>query len=101
MYVGGTGLPSWCVRYLAIVGLSRVNRTCQSLPMKDDLSNVAWRKCVERRSAEPDKRVLKAFCISQVGVLIHTGHVNTKHVVMIPEIPRHRLFLNSIILNLN
>ena len=58
--------PSWSVRHAAVLGLSRVSKTCRSLPMKDGLSNVAWSRLVERHTAESDPRVLHAFNISQV-----------------------------------
>lgn len=58
---------AWSVRHGAILGLSRVNKICLHLPMKDGLSEVAWAKLVEREAAERDTRVLQAFNLAQVS----------------------------------
>ena len=67
--------PSWSIRYEAILGLSRVSKTCRSLPMKDGLSSVAWSKLMERHAAERDPRVLEAFNISQVRQYSFASHL--------------------------
>ena len=59
-------LSSWSVRHCAILGLSRVCRTCRKLPMKDGMSNVSWSKLMQRHSIEKDNRVLEAYKLSQV-----------------------------------
>jgi len=51
---------------MAVMGLYRVTRTCQLLPMKDDFSSVAWSKLMERQRKEQDRRVLNAFIVAQV-----------------------------------
>lgn len=60
------GISDWSIRHEAVLGLSRVNKTCRSLPMKDGLSEVAWAKMVERQAAERDTRVLQAFSLAPV-----------------------------------
>ncbi len=64
---------SWTIRHGAVLGLSRVCKVCRHVPMKDGLSNVAWTKLVERDSEEKDGRVLEAYKLSQVPVLICMG----------------------------
>ena len=66
------GISDWSIRHEAILGLSRVNKTCRSLPMKDGLSEVAWAKMVERQAAERDTRVLQAFSLAQVRWCAYT-----------------------------
>lgn len=70
MHVYTVWLASWSVRHGAILGLSRVNVMCRSLPMKDGLSDVAWCRLVDRHRAEKDPRVLQAFNIAQVKVIM-------------------------------
>lgn len=60
------GFCDWQIRHGAILGLSRVSKTCRNLPMKDGLSEVAWSKLSERQVAERDTRVLQAFNLAQV-----------------------------------
>ena len=60
------GFSSWSIRHGAILGLSRVCRVCSNLPMKDGLSEVAWRKLMERHTAENDSRVIEAYKVSKV-----------------------------------
>lgn len=71
LYHHGTNSPpldlsSWSVRHCAILGLSRVCRTCRKLPMKDGMSNVSWSKLMQRHSIEKDSRVLEAYKLSKV-----------------------------------
>lgn len=56
----------WQIRHGAVLGLSRVNKTCRSLPMKDGLSDVAWAKLAERQALERNASVLQAFSLTQV-----------------------------------
>ena len=58
----------WQIRHGAVLGLSRVNKTCRSLPMKDGLSDVAWAKLAERQALERNASVLQAFSLTQVRV---------------------------------
>lgn len=62
-----TGLPSWAVRFVAILGLSRVSRICTKMNLKDGLSTVAWDRLMEAHSMERDKRVMEAYKLRQVS----------------------------------
>ena len=56
----------WAVRYVAVLGLSRVSKVCGRIPVQDGFSHVAWSKLMDRHSSEHDSRVLEAFKVSQV-----------------------------------
>ena len=61
-------LPSWAIRFVALLGLSRVCRVCSRMHLKDGLSAVAWGRLMEAHAAESDKRVMEAYKLRQVGV---------------------------------
>eukprot|EP00731_Ephydatia_muelleri_P024106 Em0016g377a len=62
------GFPSWAVRFVAILGLSRVSRVCSKMNLKDGVSAVAWTRLMEAHSVERDKRVMEAYKLRQVSV---------------------------------
>lgn len=64
------GFPSWAVRFVAILGLSRVSRVCSKMNLKDGVSAVAWTRLMEAHSVERDKRVMEAYKLRQVGVVL-------------------------------
>ena len=63
---------SWAIRHSAVLGLSRICKVCQHVPVKDGFSTVAWKKLTERHSSEKEDRVLEAYKLSQVKFLNQT-----------------------------
>ena len=64
------GLSSWAIRFVALLGLSRVCRVCSKMHLKDGMSALAWSRLVEAHATERDSRVMEAYKTRQVGVCV-------------------------------